>query len=138
MERQKTIAENQELLNSLGFDANGTAKLNIPKAEVKIKLGARAGTKRKSTASATAQDDGPRRRSGRIAGLEADGEELKIKLETEEKEREVLRVFARKEREQVMQIRDLPEDDDDEEKDRLVSLGPCLVRRVTLLVDGRS
>lgn len=52
--------------------------------------------------------------------MEADGEELKVKLEAEEKEREVLRVVARKEREQVMVIMDMAEEADQKEKDELV------------------
>ena len=118
-ERQKTIAENQLLLNSLGLDPNGSAKISFPKPEpTRSKVGTSATKKRKSTASQ--QDDGPRRRSGRIAGLEADGEELKVKLEEEEKEREVLRVVARKERDQVMVLIDMAEEADEEEKGQLV------------------
>lgn len=45
-----------------------------------------------------------------------------MKLEEEEKERAVLRVVARKEREQVMKIRDMQEEGDEEEKDGLVSI----------------
>ncbi len=39
-----------------------------------------------------------------MLGLEAEGEELKFKLEEEEKEREVLRVVSRRTREQVMDV----------------------------------
>jgi hypothetical protein len=53
--------------------------------------------------------------------LEADGEALAIKVEEEEKEREVLRVVARKERGQVMEIKDLLDESDDVEKKELVS-----------------
>jgi uncharacterized protein with von Willebrand factor type A (vWA) domain len=52
--------------------------------------------------------------------LEADGEALAIKVEEEEKEREVLRVVARKERGQVMEIKDLLDEGDDAEKKELV------------------
>jgi uncharacterized protein with von Willebrand factor type A (vWA) domain len=52
--------------------------------------------------------------------LEADGEALAIKVEEEEKEREVLRVVARKERGQVMEIKDLLDESDDVEKKELV------------------
>jgi uncharacterized protein with von Willebrand factor type A (vWA) domain len=54
--------------------------------------------------------------------LEADGEALAIKVEEEEKEREVLRVVARKERGQVMEIKDLLDESDDAEKKELVRL----------------
>jgi len=78
--------------------------------------------KRKSTPAP--RDDGPRRRSGRIAGLEADGEALAIKVEEEEKEREVMRVVARKERGQVMEIKDMLDESDEVEKRELVCLPP--------------
>lgn len=65
-----------------------------------------------------AADEGPRRRSGRIAGLEADGDAFKAKVEEEEKEREILRVVSRKEREQVMDVGKMVEDTlEDEIKD---------------------
>lgn len=65
-----------------------------------------------------AADEGPRRRSGRIAGLEADGDAFKAKVEEEEKEREILRVVSRKEREQVMDMGKMVEDTlEDEIKD---------------------
>jgi hypothetical protein len=116
LERQKTIAENQELLNSLGLDPNGTAKLNIPHpAKVVVKH-----TTHKRKAAPSGTDDGPRRRSGRLAGLEADGEAMKVKVEEEMKEREVLRVVARKERGQVMEIKDMLDESDDQEKKGLV------------------
>lgn len=119
-ERQKTIAENKLLLNSLGLDPNGSSKLNFPKPEPsKSKVSSQASKKRKSLTAT--RDEGPRRRSGRIAGFDAEGEEFKVKLEAEEKEREVLRVVARKERDQVMQIRDMEEEANDAEKDELVS-----------------
>lgn len=54
--------------------------------------------------------------------MEADGEAFKVKLEEEEKEREVLRVVARKEREQVMVIMDMAEEADEKEKKQLVGL----------------
>ena len=56
--------------------------------------------------------------------MEADGEALAIKVEEEEKEREVLRVVARKERGQVMEIKDLLDESDDVEKKELVRLRP--------------
>lgn len=62
-----------------------------------------------------AADEGPRRRSGRIAGLEADGDAFKAKVEEEEKEREILRVVSRKEREQVMDVGKMVEDTPEDE-----------------------
>lgn len=56
--------------------------------------------------------------------MEADGEALAIKVEEDEKEREVLRVVARKERGQVMEIKDLLDESDDVEKKELVRLHP--------------
>ncbi|KAK8853099.1 hypothetical protein IAR55_003800 [Kwoniella newhampshirensis] len=116
LERQKTIAENRALLDSLGLDPSGSSKIpfartSLPKPKAKPASG--AGIKRK--APAVAADDGPRRRSGRLAGLEADGEALKVKLEEEEKEREILRVVNRKERERVMEIGKMVEDGDEAE-----------------------
>lgn len=52
--------------------------------------------------------------------MEADGEALQVKIEEEEKEREVLRVVARKTREQVMEIKDMLDESDDQEKRELV------------------
>jgi len=52
--------------------------------------------------------------------LEADGEAMKVKVEEEMKEREVLRVVARKERGQVMEIKDMLDESDDQEKKGLV------------------
>jgi hypothetical protein len=54
--------------------------------------------------------------------LEADGEALQIKVEEEEKEREVLRVVARKTRDQVMEIKDMLDESDEQEKKELVGL----------------
>lgn len=60
-----------------------------------------------------------------MAGLEAEGEELKLKLEVEEKEREVLRVLSRKEREQVMKVGEMVEDAGEGEVGQLVSGVSC-------------
>ena len=49
---------------------------------------------------------------------------MAIKVEEEEKEREVLRVVARKERGQVMEIQDLLDESEDVEKKELVRLHP--------------
>lgn len=119
IERQKQIAANQELLNSLGLDADGTAKISFAKPKPASKP-ASATKKRKSEAS-TRSDEGPRRRSGRIAGLEADGEAIKVKLEKEEEEREVLRIQNRRAREQVMAIDDMHEQPEKTDVDSLVS-----------------
>lgn len=52
--------------------------------------------------------------------MEADGEAMKVKVEEEIKEREILRVVARKERGQVMEIKDMLDESDDQEKKALV------------------
>lgn len=51
---------------------------------------------------------------------------MKVKLEEEEKERAVLRVVARKERDQFMRIRDMEEDEDEEDRDSLVRHLPAV------------
>ena len=61
--------------------------------------------------------------------MEADGEALAIKVEEEEKEREVRRVVARKERGQVMEIKDMLDESDEVEKRELV----CLPQQTTLM-----
>lgn len=67
-------------------------------------------------------DDGPRRRSGRLAGMEAEGEELKVRLEEEEKEREVLRVVSRRTREQRMEVGKMVEESSPSSAPELVRL----------------
>jgi len=52
--------------------------------------------------------------------LEAEGEELKVRLEEEEKEREALRVVSRRTREKVMQVGGMVEDGSPSSKDGLV------------------
>lgn len=74
-----------------------------------------------------AADEGPRRRSGRIAGLEADGDAFKAKVEEEEKEREILRVVSRKEREQVMDVGKMVEDTPEDEIKDMVGGVPFLL-----------
>lgn len=106
-ERLKTIAENRALLDSLGFDAGGTAKLNLPS---KVKTEHVTGKKRKSTPAPV--DREPRRRSGRLAGLEASAEEVQVKLEEEEKEREALRVVNRRVREVEMSLGEMVDEGD--------------------------
>ncbi|OXH27256.1 WD repeat-containing protein [Cryptococcus neoformans] len=123
LERQKTIAENRALLDSLGLDSAGVSspfgsspaptsnKTKKPKQP-------KPAAPKKRKAAVVAADEGPRRRSGRIAGLEADGDAFKAKVEEEEKEREILRVVSRKEREQVMDVGKMVEDTlEDEIKD---------------------
>lgn len=81
--------------------------------KIKPKQSKTAPKKRK--APVIAADEGPRRRSGRIAGLEADGDALKAKVEEEEKEREILRVVNRKERGKVMDVGKMVEDTPEDE-----------------------
>lgn len=64
-------------------------------------------------------EEGPRRRSGRLAGLEAEGEELAKRVEAEEKEREVLRVINRKTRDQVMPLSKMVEPTSPDSGDQL-------------------
>ncbi|OCF40777.1 WD repeat-containing protein [Kwoniella heveanensis CBS 569] len=118
LERQKTIAENRLLLDSLGLDPSGASKIphshSKPSSTAsKTKTKSKPNPKKRKAFEAI--DDGPRRRSGRLAGLEADGEALKIKLEEEEKEREVLRIVSRKERERVMDVVKMVEDTPEDE-----------------------
>ncbi|WWC64442.1 uncharacterized protein I303_107052 [Kwoniella dejecticola CBS 10117] len=123
LERQKTIAQNRLLLDSLGLDPSGASKIPGSKAITPSKAKSASTTnpasKKRKTAPSAAHDEGPRRRSGRIAGLEADSETLKVKLEEEEKEREVLRVLSRKEREKVMRVGEMVEEPKEGEMDSL-------------------
>ncbi|WWC91567.1 uncharacterized protein L201_006513 [Kwoniella dendrophila CBS 6074] len=124
LERQKTIAENRLLLDSLGLDPSGASKIPGSKSSTSsssiIKSKAKPNsTKRKQAPSSAIQDEGPRRRSGRLAGLEADSETLKVKLEEEEKERQVLRILSKKERKPLMNIGEMIEDPKDGEVDDL-------------------
>ncbi|RSH91624.1 hypothetical protein EHS25_008993 [Saitozyma podzolica] len=113
IERQRIIAENRLLLSNLGLDPSGAAHLNFPKPPPKAKPAhpSGGGRKRKSEAA----DVAPRRRSGRIAGLEAEGEELAVKVEEERKAMEAIRVINRKEREQRMELGKMVEDESEEE-----------------------
>lgn len=121
VERQKIIAENRALLDSLGFEEGGSAKLGLAKPKPIAKPSSHAASKkRKSTP--VKSEEGPRRRSGRIAGIEASVEVLQAKAEEEEKEREVLRVINRKTRDQVMAIKDMLEDTEENDKVELVCL----------------
>lgn len=58
---------------------------------------------------------------------------MAIKVEEEEKEREVMRVVARKERGQVMEIKDMLDESDEVEKKELV----CLTTRGSDSADRR-
>ena len=71
------------------------------------------------------ENEGPRRRSGRLAGLEAEGEELKVRLEEEEKERAVLRVVERRTREQRMDVGSMMDDSSPSGLAPLVSQKSC-------------
>lgn len=120
LERQRTIAENRALLDSLGLDPLsasspfGSSPAPVSnKTKTKPKQPKTAPKKRK--APVIAADEGPRRRSGRIAGIEADGDALKAKVEEEEKEREILRVVNRKERGKVMDVGKMVEDTPEDE-----------------------
>lgn len=66
-------------------------------------------------------DEGPRRRSGRLAGIEATVEEVAKREEEEEKEREVLRVISRRVRDQEMAVGDMVDEDSPSGKEGLVS-----------------
>ncbi|WVR00348.1 hypothetical protein IAU59_007491 [Kwoniella sp. CBS 9459] len=109
LERQKTIAENRLLLDSLGLDPSGASKIPHSRPSSTASR-AKPKPNPKKRKAFEVIDEGPRRRSGRLAGLEADGEALKVKLEEEEKEREVLRIVSRKERDRVMDIGKMVED----------------------------
>lgn len=107
LERQKTIAENRALLDSLGLDVNGSAKIPSLKPAPIAKPRASAPKKRKAP---IVHEEGPRRRSGRLAGIEATAEEVAKRDEEDEKEREVLRVMNKKIRDQVMSVESMVED----------------------------
>lgn len=118
LERQKTIAENRALLDSLGLDPAGASSpfgSSPAPTSNKTKPKPKPAPKKRKAAAVIAVDEGPRRRSGRIAGLEADGDAFKAKVEEEEKEREILRVVSRKEREKVMDVGKMVEDTPEDE-----------------------
>ncbi|WVW86016.1 hypothetical protein I302_108054 [Kwoniella bestiolae CBS 10118] len=128
LERQKTILQNRALLDSLGLDPNGSSKIPFARSTASPKPKP-ASKKRKAPPTANI-DEGPRRRSGRLAGLEADSETLKVRMEDEAKEREVLRVMNRKEREKVMDVGKMIEEPEEGEVEGLekylksISLSP--------------
>ncbi|WVQ67137.1 uncharacterized protein L199_005332 [Kwoniella botswanensis] len=113
IERQKTILQNRLLLDSLGLDPNGSSKIPFARSTASPKP--KPASKKRKAPPTSNVDEGPRRRSGRLAGLEADSETLKVKLEDEAKEREVLRVISRKEREKIMDVGKMVEDPEEGE-----------------------
>ena len=127
LERQKTIAENRILLDSLGLDPSGASKIPVASSTTsKSKLAKPSSStpakKRKQPPAKTKIDDGPRRRSGRLAGLEATAEEVAKKEEEDEKEREILRVINKKTRDQVMDLQAMVDDSSPSEAGELVSV----------------
>ena len=123
LERQKTIAENQALLEELGLDPTGASKIPHTQTAARLaKPSASSRSKPKPKRKSEVQDEGPRRRSGRLAGLEATQEEVAKRNEEEEKEREVLRVINRKVRDQVMDLGSMVEDTSPESAESLVRL----------------
>lgn len=96
------------MLEQLGLEEGGGAQVGLPKASPKPRSEKKAVKKRKEPPTA----EGPRRRSGRIAGLEADGVELAAKEEELAVEAEERRVKDRKLRQQVMEVKDMVEDGD--------------------------
>lgn len=108
-ERLRTIAENKALLEQLGLDEGGSARVSLPppKSQAKPKSGERKNDRKRKEPPTT---EGPRRRSGRIAGLEADGAELAAKVELEAAQAEEKRVRDRKLRQQIMPLADMMED----------------------------
>jgi hypothetical protein len=75
----------------------------------------------KRKAPAVKADEGPRRRSGRLAGIEATAEEIQKREEAEEVEREIIRVVNRKIRDQVMDLDKMVEDSSPNTAEELVS-----------------
>ncbi|WVQ84906.1 hypothetical protein IAT38_007069 [Cryptococcus sp. DSM 104549] len=116
LERQKTIAENRALFETLGLQSARLTPLggsSPAPASDRSKSKPKPSSKRK--APAPPSGEGPRRRSGRIAGLEADGETLRKIQEEDARAVEVQRVVNRKEREKVMDVAKMSEDATDEE-----------------------
>lgn len=69
-------------------------------------------------------DEGPRRRSGRLAGIEATPEEVAKREEVEEQQREELRIVNRRVRDQVMKVEDMVDEDSPSGEEELVCHGP--------------
>lgn len=109
------------MLENLGLDPSGASKIpgrKPPAAATKAKAAATAHKKRKIAV----KDEGPRRRSNRLSGLEATAEEVAKREEQDEKEREVLRVLERRLREPVMELGSMVDEDSPSDKDSLVSV----------------
>jgi hypothetical protein len=104
-QRQKTIAENRALFGMLGLESASVAV----SAAAKPKPAPRKATKKRAAETVL---EGPRRRSGRIAGLEADGPALAARAEEEARVVEAQRVISRKLREQVMPLATMVEEDE--------------------------
>lgn len=121
------------MLDSLGFEAGGAAKLGIAKP---ISKPASSTSKKRKAAPVKVEAEGPRRRSGRIAGIEATVEVVQARAIEEEKEREVLRVINRKSREQVMALGDMLEDAEEGEKEGLVGCPLGVADRQETFVHG--
>lgn len=117
LERQKTIAENRLLLDSLGLDPSGASK--IPGASTPKLAKPKASSVKKRKAPVV-HDEGPRRRSGRLAGIEATPEEVAKREEAEEQQREELRIVNRRVRDQVMSVEDMVDEDSPSSKEELV------------------
>jgi hypothetical protein len=107
------------LLDSLGLDPSGASKIPGRKPPPIAKPKTTAASKKRK-APTIAKDEGPRRRSGRLAGIEATAEEIAKRDEEEEKEREILRVVNKKIRDQVMSVGDMVEDSSPSSKEELV------------------
>lgn len=129
LDRQRIIAENRALLDSLGFEEGrgGSAVLGIEK-QVKLakpRAGSAAssvnGAASKKRKSAAGNDEGPRRRSGRIAGIEATAEQVEERVKEEEKQLEQIRVISRKIRDQVMPVDKMMDEASPEDGASLVS-----------------
>ena len=117
LERQKTIAENRLLLDSLGLDPSGASKIPGAASPKLAKPKISAAKKRKAP---VVHDEGPRRRSGRLAGIEATPEEVAKREEAEEQQREELRIVNRRVRDQVMSVEDMVDEDSPSSKEELV------------------
>ena len=137
LERQKTIAENRLLLDSLGLDPNGASKIpgRAPKLAKPSSSKSASGEKKDKKRKAPVVDEGPRRRSGRLAGIEATPEEIAKKEEEDEKEREELRIISRKERRQVMQVSELVEESSPSTAEELVSMSFWLWKAAGLITE---
>jgi hypothetical protein len=78
------------------------------------------GSKKRKPAAAARGDEGPRRRSGRLAGIEATAEQVEERAKEEEKQLEKIRTISRKVRDQVMAVGDMMDDASPEDGASLV------------------